>query len=180
MKGHSKSSITLALDKIILEEIRKDADIQGLSVNAKINSVLSDYVMFDRYYHEKGAVILEPRIFEFLLEAVDESRFLEMWRLVNSEIVPSIFMRYNIPYTVDNVVKYAFDKIGTRVGILSSVAHFKESDRHKIVIEHKFGMKWSRILATAYTERLEKLTKSRVACNILPNAILFEFRDENH
>ena len=58
-KESKKLTVTFAIDEKILNELRNDAEFNGISLNSKINNILTKYVTF--YKHAEEIVALYRR-----------------------------------------------------------------------------------------------------------------------
>ena len=63
---NKKSNITLAIDVEILDMVKNIAEGKGLSINAKINSILWKYVTFNKYIEQDCSFIIPSRLVNFL------------------------------------------------------------------------------------------------------------------
>jgi hypothetical protein len=78
-KSNKKATVNLSIDARLLQELRKEASSQNLSLNAKINSVLSKHVYFYRHATQLGCVIWDPKVFlAFLDHMHDEDKIIDI------------------------------------------------------------------------------------------------------
>ncbi len=80
--SNKKATITLSLDKKILEDIRKDANKKRLSINAMINNILTKYCIVYKNYEDLQCHILPHKNFQVLLDNIDENIILEINKMV--------------------------------------------------------------------------------------------------
>jgi len=152
-----KTNITLAVESETINTIKQEAHIHNTSVNARVNRILNDYAMFGRYFAQKKPVMIAPQIFEHLLDVVGDQVWLESWELTFSEVIPQIFELCGLDFTMDNVVNHVFGNIGTKMGAFDRLSYDYDKDEKAVylVLVHKYGTKWSRILACALCTFLE-------------------------
>jgi hypothetical protein len=175
-----KETITLALDKNILDDIRKSAKDDGLSVNALMNSILSKWVNFFKYQLEYSVITLSSQNFESLLEKTDEEVFVREFSRNALGIVRATLIARNIPLTVDNLIEYEYKTFGVLGGAFQSVTSYKDPEGHTcIVFKQRYGEKWSRVIARVFGEQLETLFKCHVDSSISPNAIILKILETN-
>ena len=170
-KVSDKTNITLSVDNKTMSTIKEEADASGMSTNAKVNQILGEYAIFGKYIRDRNPVIIAPPLFQFLLETVDEDGFIKGWNSAMSEITPSIFALYDIEFNLDNLIKHAFRDFGLRVGAFKNFTYSYEKDNIKLVFEHIYGIKWSRILARSLSEFFEKTFGLEVQSDVLDKIV---------
>ncbi|MBI1828770.1 MAG: hypothetical protein HY222_06155 [Thaumarchaeota archaeon] len=144
LKQNNKSNITLSVDSPILKELQNDSKIAGVSTNSKINSILTKHVLFYRYAELQEMMIIPPKIFAAMFEVVDEGKMVDLLNHVAIDTMPSVFAHNNIVPTIDNLIKYCFEGIFLWGGMCSSFRHYVNEQGYRcLVLEHKYGIKWS-------------------------------------
>ena len=177
-KINNKTNITLSVENEVINNIKQEAEIGNTSVSAKVNRILNDYVLFGKYFAEKRPVMFTPPIFRYFLDKVDEKIWLDAWTISLSEITPQVFAMHNVDFTLDNVINYMFGDIGMRIGTFDRFTCDSNSiDSRKLVMEHKYGIKWSKILSSAFSNMLEKKFNCRVYSKIFPNALVLDISE---
>lgn len=170
----SKTNITISVDDQIGNEIRQNAQKQGLSTNALVNNILRDHIMFGKYFQDHIPMIIAPAIFSILLEEVDEKVWLKTWKLALEEVTPQVFAMHNLEPTLDNLVRYLLGDIGPRVGIFDKLTFHEKAKNYKLVMIHKYGIKWSRILGTSFSGMFEKAFGVKVTMHASADALTME------
>lgn len=164
MASPQKTNITLTVESDTINTIKQEAQTHNTSVNSRVNRILNDYAMFGRYFAQKKPVMIAPQIFEHLLDAVDDKVWLDSWDLTFSEIIPQVFELCGLDFTIDNVANHVFGNIGTKMGAFDRISY--DYDKNEkiayLVLVHRYGTKWSRILACAFSNFLE----SKFKCTI--------------
>jgi hypothetical protein len=87
-KSTKKSNITLAIDSEIQATLKNIAEGEGLSINSKINSILWKYVTFYKYVEQDGSLIIPSRSVPFLIENINEDKWIQEYSETLEEIVP--------------------------------------------------------------------------------------------
>lgn len=149
-----KTNITLAVESDVINAIKQEAQTQNTSVNARVNRILNDYASFARYFTQKP-VIFAPKVFEYLLDKVDEKVWLESWELTLAEITAQNFEMQNSDLTIESMVDYLVGNAGLKMGAFDRFSFDGDQKTKYLTLTHKHGIKWSRILACALTNLLE-------------------------
>jgi len=171
-KLNNKSNITLSVDSPILDELRKQAELDGLSVNAKINQILLRYSMFYSQAEKQESVILPQKDFHSILEDISENKLVENLKQNSLDLIPGIFLERGVPLTFDNVIKIVFEMIGRFSGIYSTFTHRKEKDGSTmLVFSHKYDLKWSRVLAATFYHFIKVHLNLDSEYSVMPSTI---------
>ena len=166
-----KSNLTLSIDNHLLEEIKKDTERQGISVNSKVNSILAKYVSFYRITEEMECSIIPSKLWILMLDLMDEEKLLNILNTEGISALYSIFLNNNIPLTLENFIKHCCQEIFLWSGMYSSFRRFDGSKEFTLIFEHKYGIKWSRILSTNFTNFLRIVLDRKAESQILPNTV---------
>jgi hypothetical protein len=171
-KVSSKVNITISVDGQIADEIRQYAEKQKLSTNSLLNKVLKEYVMFGKYFQDHIPVVISPEIFSYLVGEVDEKIWVKSWEIALGQVTPEVFAMHNLEPNLDNLVRYLLGDIGPRVGIFDKLTFSEnEAKNYKLVMVHKYGIKWSRVLATSFSNMFVKAFPVKVTTQVSTNAI---------
>ena len=95
----------MAIDKKVMDDIRKGAIDDGTSVNAFVNSILSNWTNHFKYYRESQVVALTAKNFQAHLQQIDEEVFINEFKDNAVNLVPAILAERNIPLTLDNLIE---------------------------------------------------------------------------
>jgi len=171
-----KGTVNLAIDASLLQELRKEASSQNLSLNAKINLVLLKHVDFHRMNTDFGCVIHDPKVFLSILDLIhDESKIVEIFWNEGGSTVLSYFNHKNIRITKENIIKYLCERIGIWTGHYSFFSHYTDSEGYTcLVFDHKFGIKWSRILADLHARPFERWLGLKTTTNITSKTVVIK------
>jgi hypothetical protein len=174
-----KVTITLAIDRDIMDNVRRNSSRDGLSINAMINNILKKWDRFYQYLPEHQVILVTARNFEKILELLDEQFFIDTWRY-DENLVNGIFGQRGIALTLDNLIDYEYQIFGTLGGAFKSVSAYKDSEGYtNIVFTHRYGLKWSRIVAAVFTEQLSTYFKCHTSSEIIPSKTTIKILDKN-
>jgi hypothetical protein len=172
---NKKSTITLAIDSDVLKEIRKEAEARGLSVNAKINKILTKYVSYDKYTESLKCIDIANKTFRSFLEDIGEDRIIQEFKANLDDLVPTAFHEMKIDLMLEHLIKFSFENLGLNSGIFHQFSHYKSNEGYThFVMRHNYGIKWSRILATVYSNHLESIVGYRIAATLFPSSVVLK------
>jgi hypothetical protein len=180
-KGSTKrTTINLFVDSDILEDIRKEALSDGVSLNAKVNDILTSYSLLYKYNKEQDAVFITGKTHRFFLDSIDENKLIDHYIEVTSDLAASMLIERNVPFTLDNFIRYIIEGVAKNSGSYKKFAHFKDEDGHTcLLFRHNFGDKWSKILGTGMCNLLEYLVKCHTNLRLLSNSALIKILEKD-
>ena len=156
-KSSKKSNITLAIDTEIQNILKNIAEGEGLSINSKINSILWKYISFYKYVEQDNSLIIPSRSVNFIIENIDEEKWIEEYSNTLDEIVPFFFLELKTAQTLENTLKVVFDRLLAYGGSYNGYScHVDKDGNMNLVFRHEYGIKWSRILSAVYTRFINK------------------------
>lgn len=170
-----KSNVSLSLDAHLLEDLRIESDQLGISLNSKINIILEKYALFYSETEKQKSMVMPAETFVEVLAMISEGEVVKLIETLLTEIIPSFFDDgpFIEEYTLDDVIKLWFEQVALWLGLYSSFKHYKDMEGHLfLAFEHKFGMKWSRILQTAFCSFVENRLKLPVNSRIRDNSVI--------
>jgi hypothetical protein len=168
---NNKSNLTISVNNDVLIQIKNDADLHGLSINAKVNSILAKYVSFYRIAEDMESSVIPAKIWTLMVDLMDEAKLLDILNNEGIGTFYSIFLNNSIPLTTENFIKYCCQEIFLWSGMYSSIRQFESSRDITLVFEHKFGIKWSRVMASAFSNIIKILLNHSTETQILPNTV---------
>jgi len=175
-----KASITLSIDEFIIDSLRKDAKSKGLSLNARINEVLSKYINCYKRAEEFESCIVTSRTFSVFLEMLDEDRTVDIMKTEGTDSFISYLQHNNIPQTPESVIALAFENIAINTGVCTKCTQYTDQEGFRtIVFDHKYGIKWSRIVSKVFSSLLEKTCNIHTSVNLLPNTFSMKIRERD-
>lgn len=155
-KSNKKSNITLAIDTEIQNMLKNIAEGEGLSVNSKINSILWKYISFYKYVEQDNSLVIPSRSVNFFIENVDEEKWIQEYSDMLEETVPFFFLELKSVQTLENTLKFVFDRLLAYGGSYKGFScHVDKDGCMNLVFRHDYGIKWSRILSAVYTRFIQ-------------------------
>ena len=158
IKSVDKSNLTLSIDNKMISRLKNDAEIEGLSVNAKVNSILSKYMLFYKRAEEQKSVTVSSKVYALMLEEFDDEKAQKLVHDTASVMIPSVFIQNNIPFTLDNLIKYSFQSISLWSGVYTHFNFYKNANGDlSLIFEHNFGERWSKVLGISFANLINTM-----------------------
>jgi len=170
-----KTTITLSLKQEIIDELKEEANREQTSLSAKVSKILSKHIVTYRFSQDIKSVFITQKTFSLIVEEIQEDLLLDDFTNNALDFIPTVFHAKNIPFTIDNIIKYALIGAGLDGGIYDHFQHYKDSKGFTILImRHNFGLKWSRILSRGQTDLIENMLGCHTSSTILPSSVIIK------
>jgi hypothetical protein len=147
------------------DELRREAEEKGVSVNTLVVSILRRYLEWDRYADRFGYVSIMGQEYNLLIESLSSTKIAELARhvgvLKNREGVLFWFKEWSRP----NFLSYlSLQCKYTRIAEYEST---NDGDRTLINLHHSFSKKYSSYIAECIRASLESSSESdqNITCN---------------
>jgi hypothetical protein len=168
------------VDSNVLEDIQKDALNDGVSLNARINDILTSFSLLYKYNKEQEAVFITGKSQRFFLDNIDESKFINHYREVTTDLAASMLIERNVPFTLDNFIKYIIEGVAKHSGSFKKFVLFKDEEGYScLLFRDNFGDKWSKIFGTGMCNLLEHLLKCHTSLTVLSNSALIKMLEKD-
>jgi hypothetical protein len=171
-KARKKTNVTISVDAQLINEIKKEAETINTSLNSRLNSILTEYVMFYRHVSNAKSVILPRALHMKLVEGLDEDYFVQALTKEGAGGAFALLKHHNIPLTKENYVKYVIELISRITGQFNYCSHYKDDEGYlNIVLDHIYGDKWSSILGKVHSYLIEKYLGIPTKVTLLPDTV---------
>lgn len=173
-----KPNITIITEAKTLNEIKGWARSKGLSMNALINEILAKNTFFYKYVDEHECMIIPSTIYKNMIGVMPEKALSDLVGRTAHEMVQSIFAHNNISYTMDDMIKFYFETVGSWSGMYDTFKHYADMAETSLIFEHKYDLKWSKVLSYAMSDLIEKTLGMSSKQKILPNTVILQVREK--
>ena len=76
--------------------------------------------------------------------------------------IPALFNELNIPFSLDNFIKYAAKQVGVNSRVIDNMTNYTDDEGNIILaFTHRFGIKWSKALSAGVATVIEELLNYR-------------------
>ncbi len=175
-----KTTITLSLSHDILDELKDEADKEQTSLSAKVSKILSKHIITYRFSHDIKSVFVSQRTFSLIVEHIDEGLLLDDFANNALDFIPTVFNTKNIPFTLDNIIKYALMGAALDGGIYNHFHYYRDHEGCiSLVMRHNFGLKWSRILSKGISKLIENMLRCCTSSSVLPSSVVIKVCDKD-
>jgi hypothetical protein len=180
ISSKKKTTITFAIDAEVLEVIRNDAENQEVSINNKINNILSKYVFFYRMVEVEKAPIIACRTLSFIIDNIDEEKWIEEYNAVIMDLVPALLLEHKILLSIENIINLLFKQLLLYCGPYQGFSYYIDKEGLlNLVFRHDKTVKWSRILGKVYANLLESKLNYHTELELSQNSVIIKILEKN-
>jgi len=153
----TKVTVSLALDRHVVDAIKKQADEMEQSFNARVNAILQKYVNFFVSVEADRAAIIPKSLHQFFVDEIDEEKYAAQLNQMGTDVIHAMFVRTGLAKTLDNFVRFTFEGLCVNGGSIRSVRKYVDEEDGKtcLYFTHDYGLKWSRILSAAFANHIQ-------------------------
>ncbi len=176
----SKTTVSLALDAGVVKEIQKQAKEYDVSFNARVNAILTKYVMFFAVIEQDHAAVIPRKLHQFFVDEIDEAKYTVELKKIGTDIIDAMFVRTGLANTLDNLIDFTFKGICVNGGSITSVKRYVDEADGKtcLYFTHDYGTKWSRILSAAFQNHIETVLHCHTTSTLFPEGFEVKILEE--
>lgn len=156
MTNARKLNVALSIDNSLYQEMQRQAEQSGSSLNALANQVLDQYVSVYRILEAEKCISIQGHTLLLLLDFCDEEKFsaiITQFLIDNIEFIQTPD-RHNV--MLGDILAF-LQEYGILLGWYSYIESRMDSEGNaNLVLGHSHGQKWSRILGTSISSLVEK------------------------
>ena len=153
--------------------MRKEADREGISVNALTNKILKNYCRYWRFAERFGAVIIDRPTISAIMGCCPDDRVKENAKVSGSTGAKDALRTVGVPLTHDQVTLF----IKNSLGKFANWFDYNQYSRGKteiIHLRHEMGRKWSLFVANQVSTMFESIVDKPAKTEIFDNSVTLE------
>jgi hypothetical protein len=173
-KKAKTETITFRLPSNLIDELRMDAEVEGISLNGYVAKIFSNHVQWERYERKVGLLPMTEAFLKEVLSQLTDEQIINLAQRIEKQKFRDIlaFMKdtHDIADFVDVMktwltVSWMQHSIEVRNGIY----HFK--------IRHSIGSKWSLYVKTLISELSQDIFGKKADIKAVGDTLSFTFSE---
>ena len=149
-------SLTIRVEKQILDELRRESDQKLESPNTLINQVLKQYVKWHAYAPKAGIFSLSRTLLSSILDELSNEDIVKISERDVKDNFNDFFFMFQNEYNIENVLEL-LDYYARASGL--NYKHRIEGRSHFIIIQLDMGQKTTLLLATTLKNVFDRIVK---------------------
>jgi hypothetical protein len=168
-------TITFRLPSFLIDELRKDAELEQVSLNSAVTRIFSNHIQWERYERKVGLLPMTKPFLKEALNQMTDEQIINLAHKIEKESFKNIlrFMKENIE--LDDFLKFL------RTWLTASWMQHNitiRNDSYRFNIQHDLGIKWSLYVKTLVSELCQDVLGGKaVDIKIDDNLISLVFTD---
>ena len=133
-------TVTLRIDKNIMDVLTEDANNDSISFNSLVNHVLDKYVKWGKYEDKTSLIHLNALVVKELFGRLSRDEVIRIGREISRDAIYNIILFMNGEVDFDILMSWYKDRMKS----CSSISDKKENNgTHRIIFKHDLGENWS-------------------------------------
>lgn len=164
---------TIRLEAEQEEELIKEAERRGYSVNALIGHIFDSYLTSYRYFDVTGVVSLSGETISEILQRLEASEINEIGDIAGQARIMSGLMQRGRRITFDSLIWYVTQVLGENHGWFRC-DYREDGNQASFHLTHQLGYKWSLFLESYITSAFRESIKAKCNTVTMNNAVNIE------
>ena len=175
MSTYSKKksqTITVRLDPDLIEDLKNDAEMERINVNALISKVLSNHILWERYERKMGLLPMTKPFVKYSINQMEDSEIVHLAEEVEKDTFSDILNFMKGEYSVEDFIEILRSWLYV-AWMQHDVIKGKKTWTFKI--QHDLGEKWSLYVKTLVTELFHDILQKKLEVKAAKNSITLVF-----
>ncbi len=174
IKKGKTETITFRLPSALIEELRGDAEMEGVSINSYASKIFSNHVQWERYERKVGLLPMTEAFLKEVLAQLSDEQVVNLAQKLEKQKFKNIlaFMK-DSPNVADFV---ELIRTWLNVSWMQQNVEMHSGD-YRFKIQHGLGNKWSLYIKTLITELAQDVLGKGVSARMVGDTILFSFSE---
>ena len=168
-------TITVRLDPDLIEDLKNDAEMERMNVNALISKVLSNHILWERYERKMGLLPMTKPFVKHSINRMEDSEIIRLAEEVEKDTFSDILNFMKGEYSVEDFIEILRSWLYV-AWMQHDVIKGKKTWTFKI--QHDLGEKWSLYVKTLVTELFHDILQKKLEVKSTKNSITLVFPTE--
>ncbi|MGH1567387.1 MAG: hypothetical protein ACRBB5_08245 [Nitrosopumilus sp.] len=168
-------TITVRLDPDLIEDLKNDAEMERINVNALISKVLSNHILWERYERKMGLLPMTKPFVKYSINQMEDSEIIHLAEEVEKDTFSDILNFMKGEYSVEDFIEILRSWL-----YVAWMQHdvIKGKKIWTFKIQHDLGAKWSLYVKTLVTELFHDILQKKLEVKAAKNSITLVFTTE--
>jgi hypothetical protein len=171
-RTHPTETITFRLSTVLLEELRKDAELEKINLNAFVTRIFSNHVQWERYERKMGLLPMTKPFLKEVINQLTNDQIINLAQKIEKENFKNILIFMNESHDLDDFVEIL--RTWLTVSWMQHNIILRNGSYH-FNIQHDLGYKWSLYVQTLVSELSNDILQRRAEIRITDNVISIVF-----
>ena len=170
LKRKETITVTLRIDKDIMNKLSLDADNDSISLNSLVNHVLKRYVEWNKFEDKSSMIPINSVVLKELFHNLDKDQVIKLAKDVAKDAVYSLVLFMNGKVDFNILVSWYKE----RMRHCSEISDKQiDNNQYKIIFKHELGENWSLYHKTIMESLCHEYLSKPIEINITSSTIVF-------
>jgi hypothetical protein len=171
-KKTKTETVTFRLSSSIIDELRSDAELEGVSLNNYVAKIFSNHIQWERYERKVGLLPMTEAFLSEVLNQLTDQQVVNLAQKLEKQKFRNILAFMRDSHDVDDFVEVmrawlTVSWMQQHIEVRNGKYYFK--------IQHNLGEKWSLYVKTLISELSHDLLGKKADISTVGNTISFVF-----
>lgn len=169
IKRTRTETVTFRLPLTLIDELRRDADTEDLSLNSLVTRIFSNHIQWERYERKVGLLPMTESFLKEVLNQLTEEQVVNLAQKIEKQKFKDILMFMKDSHNIDDFIEILRSWLSVSwmqhsIEVRNGTYHFK--------IQHNLGRKWSLYIKTLVSEISQDILGKRVETRSISDTIV--------
>jgi hypothetical protein len=171
-KKAKTETVTFRLPSSLVDELRRDSELQGISLNNYVAKIFSNHIQWERYERKVGLLPMTEAFLKEVLSQLTDEQIVNLAQRLEKQKFTNIlaFMKDN--HDVDDFVEVM--RTWLTVSWMQQNIEFRDG-KYYFKIQHSLGAKWSLYVKTLLSELSYDILGNKADVSIVGDTLSFVF-----
>jgi len=167
-------TITFRLPSALIEELRRDAEVEGVSLNSYASKIFSNHILWERYERKVGLLPMTEAFLKEALHQLSDEQVVNLAQKLEKQKFKNILAFMNDSPTVGDFVELI--RMWLNVSWMQQNVEMNDG-AYRLKIQHNLGSKWSLYIRTLVSELAQDVLGKKAGIKVVGETITFSFSD---
>jgi hypothetical protein len=171
-KKNKTETVTFRLPSAMLDELRGDAELEGMSLNSYASRIFSNHLQWERYERKVGLLPMTEAFLKEVLGQLSDEQVVNLAQKLEKRKFKNIVAFMKDSPDVAGFVELI--RTWLNVSWMQQSAEIRDG-QYRFKIQHSLGSKWSLYVKTLITELAQDVLGKKVTVKTTGDTMLFTF-----
>ncbi len=167
-------TITFRLPSVLIDELRRDAEVEGVSLNSYASKIFSNHILWERYERKVGLLPMTEAFLKEAFHQLSDEQVVNLAQKLEKQKFKNILAFMNDSPTVGDFVEL----IRTWLNVSWMQQNVEvDGGAYRLKIQHNLGSKWSLYVRTLVSELAQDVLGKKASIKVMGETITFSFSD---
>lgn len=168
-------TITFRLPVRLINELRKDAELEKVNLNAFVTRIFANHIEWERYERKMGLLPMTKPFLKDVINRMNDDEIVHLAQKIEKDNLKNIFTFMRQSHDVSDFIEILRSWL-----TVSWMDHtiVNRNDSYYLNIQHDLGIKWSLYVKILVSELYQDILGKTVGIDITDNLISFIFSKE--